>query len=135
MEGVPSDIVELIIAVDLNPSDPEEPINVKGVDVRGEGEVPGGFRQPDEDWRKLTMQLLMGDPKAGVTSDSISYDEAVSAVARALGDEEEASDPFSKAKGLGGDQEKPGMLFRKGNGMKSALNRALGRDDEEDEED
>jgi hypothetical protein len=37
MPEVPSDIVELIIAVDLNPSSPEEPINVNDVQVRDKG--------------------------------------------------------------------------------------------------
>ncbi len=129
MDGMPSDIVELIIAVDLNPSDPEEPLNVSSVDVRdkGEGGEEGG------DWQKLAMQLLMGDPASGVTSDSISYDEAVEAVARVLGKDEEPEeeDPFSKATRR---PQKPGMGMGGGKGMRMALDRALGRRDDEDEE-
>jgi hypothetical protein len=124
-----SDIVELIIAVDLNPSDPEEPLNVSSVDVRDKGEGGDG----GGDWQKLAMQLLMGDPASGVTSDSISYDEAVDAVARVLGKEEEpeAEDPFSRATRR---PQEPGMGMGGGQGMKMALDRALGRRDDEDEE-
>lgn len=130
-----SDIVELIIAVDLNPSDPEEPLNVSSVDVRDKGEGGDG----GGDWQKLAMQLLMGDPASGVTSDSISYDEAVDAVARVLGeDTEPAEDPFSKATRRSGPQDKPGAQYGSpydGKGsMMMALDRALGRKDDEDEE-
>lgn len=131
MDNTPSDIVELIIAVDLNPSDPEEPLNVSSVDVRDKGE---GGAEGSDDWRGLVMQLLMGDPASGVTSDSISYDEAVEAVARVLGKDEEpeAEDPFSKATRR---PQKPGMGMGGGKGMMMALDRALGREDDEDEED
>jgi len=126
-----SDIVELILAVDLNPSNPEEPININSVDVRDKGD---GGDEGGEDWKKLAMQLLMGDPASGVTSDAISYDEAVEATARALGGEESTEEPdaFSKARsGAQGEPEGP-MPGGQG-GMKMALDRALGR--KKDEED
>ena len=132
MEG-PNDIVELIIAVDLNPTNPEEPINVSSVDVRDKGE--GG--EGGEDWRRLVMQLLMGDPASGVQSDSISYDEAVDAVSRVLGGtgEVEEDDAFSKAGKRSQEAEAPS---RKGGGIKAALKNALGgvsgEDEDEDEE-
>lgn len=146
MKEVPSDVVELIIAVDLNPTDPSEPLNVSSVDVRDKGE--GGGSKGGEDWKKLAMQLLMGDPKAGVTSDSISYDEAVEATARCLGDSEESEtekDPWGRSKPRREPQDEPDMPFHKGGrsdfgekkpggGMKMALNRALGRKDDEDED-
>lgn len=122
-------IVELIIAVDLDPSDPEEPLNVSSVDVRDKGEGGAG----DEDWRGLTMQLLMGDPASGVTSDGIGYDEAVEAVSRALGGMSEPEDPFTKA---GKPKDKPKPPHRGGGGgMKEALDRALGRKDEDEDDD
>lgn len=152
-KDVPSDVVELIIAVDLNPKDPQEPINVNDVSVKPKGEAS----QDGEDWKKLTMQVLMGDPKSGVQSDNISYDEAVEAVARVLGDSEpeEKDDPFTKASSRRSEPEKPegDSPFEKkrdsrpfdkkrGGGMKAALERAVGKkppfesgedDDEEDE--
>ena len=48
---VPSDVVELIIAVDLNPSNPEEPINVKSAEVAPKG-------GDDASDTKLVEQLL-----------------------------------------------------------------------------
>lgn len=50
-DKVPSDVVELIIAVDLNPSDPEEPLNVNDVKVAPKG----GDDSTDS---KLVDQLL-----------------------------------------------------------------------------
>ena len=82
MDKTPSDVVELIIAVDLNPSNPEEPINVSNVDVRGKGE--GGDNGGD--WKSLCMKLLG-------TSD-ISFEEA-SKMAGDKGEPAEEKDPFS----------------------------------------
>ena len=134
---VPSDVVELIIAVDLNPSDPEEPINVNDVKVSPKGE--GG--EDGEDWKGLATQLLMGDPASGVTSDKISFEEATEAVSRVLeGDDGgEGADPFSKAsRSEPRAPERPSKPKKKsGGGMKAALDRALGKpgdDEDEDEE-
>lgn len=130
---VPSDVVELIIAVDLNPKDPQEPINVNDVSVKPKGEAS----QDGEDWKKLTMQVLMGDPRSGVQSDSVSYDEAVEAVSRVLGDPmpEEKEDPFSKLTSSTGESEKPGdMPKRKSGGMKGTLDRILNLKEEKDYE-
>lgn len=86
MAEVPNDVVELIIAVDLNPSDPEEPINVNDVKVNPKGE------DGEEDWKKLTMQLLeAADIKVS------SYDEAAEAVSEILQDDVEGESPFDKA--------------------------------------
>ena len=129
MSDVPSDIVELIIAVDLNPTDPEEPINVSSVDVRDKGGSSAG----DEDWKGLTVQLLMGDPASGITSDQVSYEQAVEAVAKVLGDEEEEQDAFSM------HSKKPQPPAPSGRrpegGMKKTLSHILGSGEIEDEED
>lgn len=138
MSEVPNDIVELIIAVDLNPNDPSEPINVKDVNVRDQGEEGDG----EGDWRKLCMQVLMGDPRSGVTSDSIDYDEAVEAVARLLGDDkpeediEKKPDPFSRANSGGRMREdKPERpTHGGGGGMRAALENAIGRKKEDEDE-
>ena len=127
---VPSDVVELIIAVDLNPSDPEEPINVNSVDVRGKGEDGEG----GDDWRGLVVQLLMGDPESGVQSDSISYDEAVQAVSRVLEGPEATEDPFSKFSSRGDAPAPSGTPSEKRPGsMQSALESVLGTDKEDEE--
>lgn len=137
---VPSDVVELIIAVDLNPSDPEEPINVNDVKVspKGEGGEDGG-----DDWKGLVTQLLMGDPASGITSDDISFEMAKDAVSRVLeGDSGEDMDPFSKASmSEPRKPEAPSKPKKKGGGgMKAALDRALGGkpgepgDEDEDED-
>jgi hypothetical protein len=132
---VPSDIVELIIAVDLNPTDPEEPINVSSVDVRGKGE---GAPDGGEDWRGLCIQLLMGDPASGVTSDGISFSEATDAAARVLGEEEGPMDPFSMHKSRQEAPDAPKVASRPGGGggggLKANLNRILGTEKEDEEE-
>ncbi|WP_299314382.1 hypothetical protein [uncultured Halomonas sp.] len=127
-----SNIVELIIAVDLDPTDPMEPLNVKDVKVGEPGEEGTG----GEDWKDLTMQLLMGTPAAGVTSDDISYEEAVEAVSRALEGKEmdEAPDFFSKAGKAGEDAPVAPFGPKGGGGMRMALDRALGNRKEDDEE-
>jgi hypothetical protein len=89
VKETPSDVVELIIAVDLNPSDPEEPINVNDVKVnpKGEGGEDGG-----EDWKKLTMQLL-----EAADIRCTSYEDCAEAVAEILQDDVEGESPFDQA--------------------------------------
>lgn len=126
----PNDVVELIIAVDLDPSDPEEPINVNDVKVRDKGESD---QTDGEDWKGLAIQLLMGDPASGVTSDSIGFDEAKAAAARVLEDDEpkQKPDPFEKANLMQKGSRGP----KHGGGMRAALERTMGRKkDDEDEE-
>ncbi len=96
MKDMDSDIVELIIAVDLNPSDPEELINVNNVDVRSKGE---GADETEEDWKGLVMKLLAD---AGEDTEGMDYYEAAEAVSRVTDGAKKESDPFSKAKALGG---------------------------------
>ena len=100
MEGVPNDVVELIIAVDLNPSDPEEPINVNDVKVRDKGE--GGEEGGCDCCARFRKAIAKLDPEmaAAVEGDK-SDEEAVSAL-EAMADEEpeEAQDEatmFDKA--------------------------------------
>lgn len=111
MAEIPSDVVELIIAVDLNPSDPEEPINVNSVDVRDKDEVPGGSRQPDEDWKKLTMQLLeAADIKVS------GYEQAAQAVAEILADDDEEESPFDRATKRPSPEKAPALPHLMGSG-------------------
>lgn len=142
---VPSDIVELVIAVDLNPKDPEEPINVNDVKVKNKGE---GGEDDGEDWKDLTMKLLKADPAAEVDSDDLSYEEAKEAVDRVTGDQrepEEEEDPFDKAM-KPKDKPKPEPKGRpsdspfggapKSGGVKEAIGNLMGKPkkDEEEEE-
>ena len=108
-DNIPSDIVELIIAVDLNPSDPEEPINVNDVKVNPkDGEGGGG--EPGEDWKKLTMQLLeAADIRVS------SYDEAAEAVAEILQDDVEDESPFDKANKRPAPDKAPALPHLMGN--------------------
>lgn len=118
-----SGVVELIIAVDLDPKNPEEPLALKSLDA-----APGG--DGGEDWRKLTLELL---GKSG-----LSYDEACEMVSKHLAGEvepdEEEPDAFSMHREKRPDHEPPmhkafGDRPDKPHGMKAAFGRAIGKKD------
>lgn len=96
-EGVPSDVVELIIAVDLDPSDPAEPINVNDVQVRGKGGAEGGAFP---DYRGLLVRVLEA---IGVPAQGMSDNELAKAAEQTISGGEEAADieedMFSRAMG------------------------------------
>ena len=118
-----SDVVELIIAVDLDPSDPSEPINVGDVKVnpKGEGGSEGG-----EDWQGLLMDLMEAE---GISDGPVSYQEAMDLVKNREPRKVE-DDPFAKAQMK---EEVAGPSPDKGEGFMAAADKALRPDEEDDE--
>jgi hypothetical protein len=95
---VPSDIVELIIAVDLDPTNPEEPINVTSVD---KSEGMGKDQSPL--CARLFKILAKMDPEMeAVTKSDLKDDEKISALeklAHAQPEEvQDEADAFDKAR-------------------------------------
>jgi hypothetical protein len=98
MDKVPSDIVELIIAVDLDPTNPEEPINVTSVD---KSEGMGKDQSPL--CARLFKILAKMDPEMeAVTKSDLKDDEKISALeklAHAAPEEaQDEADAFDKAR-------------------------------------
>jgi len=133
MKDMDSDIVELIIAVDLNPSDPEEPINVNNVDVRSKGEGESG--EACHKCTRILDAISRIDPKMADAVDGLGVDEAISALERmadeAPEDAQEEADMFDKAMSMPMTEEKP----KERGSFKTASYRAFGKKkDDEDEE-
>jgi hypothetical protein len=99
MKDVPSDVVELIIAVDLDPKNPSEPINVTSVDAsegKGKGQCPM--------CAKLFKAIGKMDPEADAIVKSGLDDEGkISAIeklaAGAPSEAQDEADSFDKAMG------------------------------------
>lgn len=111
-EQTPSGVVELIIAVDLDPSDPEEPINVSDVDVRSKGGAEGGAFP---DYRDLLVRVLeANDILAGKMSDDELKEAAEQFITGDKMADKIEDDPFAKAQMMGEPPErKPkGMSFK-----------------------
>jgi hypothetical protein len=98
MDKVPSDIVELIIAVDLDPTNPEEPINVTSVD---KSEGMGKDQSPL--CARLFKILAKMDPEMeAVTKSDLKDEEKIGALeklAHAQPEEvQDEADAFDKAR-------------------------------------
>lgn len=149
MKEVPSDVIELIIGIDMNPKDPH-PINVDMVD-KGKG----GDMDPGE-WKSMCKQLLqvLQGPDSVIDDDNLADLVREAIGGGGMEKPEPKEDPFSRAakkpafekneeKGFtlkfgGGDDEKPKS---KGGGFRAMADKMMGKekpfppkDDEDDEE-
>ena len=127
----PSDIIELIIGIDLNPDDPK-PINV---DLVGEDEGSDCVDMDDADWKSLCMELLS---VCGLSDGPKSKEEVLDIIR----DLDKGEDPFGKhLEGRAGESVEAGPEH-KSDGLRSAatkLKSMIKPDDyekkEEEEED
>lgn len=141
MKEVPNDVVEIIFAVDLNPSNPEQPLNVGDISVKPKGEDGKG----GPDWKALAKQLCEAE---GICEKDASDDEIVEAIqnrqVKDQGDPEvkkDEKDAFSKANEMDDRPERRSERRperRPGggpSGFKKASARALGKEYDDDDED
>lgn len=141
MDKVPSDIVELIIAVDLDPTDPDQPINVNNVDVRDKGEA-GEKGEACHMCTRILDAIAKIDPEMQAAVDGVPVAEAVRALEKmAEGAPEEAqeeADMFTRAMSPDHGEDRPRHKRPGGGGFKAAAARAkglpFGEDDEDDED-
>lgn len=148
MKEVPSGVVELIIAVDLDPSSPEEPINVNDVKVSPKGE--GGEEGSCPMCKRLIAAFAKIDPDVeALMDDKLSEAEMVKAIEKladdAPEDAQEEADPFDRAT-KPKKPERPGREFDKKPGGFKRPEKAFGKeapkpfgrpdveDDDDDEE-
>jgi hypothetical protein len=102
MDKVPSDVVEVILAVDLNPSNPEEPINVNQVKVSPKGGDNEGETKLIDELLEVVAKL---DPSYAMAIGAAGQDNPRAAV-RALqklaegekGEDQDEADAFDKAR-------------------------------------
>jgi hypothetical protein len=97
MKEVPSDVVELIIAVDLDPKNPSEPINVTSVDAN-EGKGKGQCSM----CAKLFKAIAKMDPEmAAVAESDLEDEEKIKAIEKLAAAEpseaQDEADSFDKA--------------------------------------